>query len=489
MEFGYPGANTHLENHGVSEESFWPSFTDIMMVIVMVFLLVTVAVILNNWSLIGDLKNSIQAQQIASTLAENRQQQNNDLGSKISSLEKKLVLLNEKYQQEKASLVASQEALESNQQALVKSEQTLSEKVGSLAALAAKITALDETLSAEKTSRESVEQKLADQVKALSTLQTNFETALEQKNKLAVLNKKQNSTIAEIEKEQQTLQQALDGSKSTIEILEKKQTLNEEQLTKLAQDIDLKDKVLASLQTGRTDLEKKVSLLEADNTKAQESAEAEIEISKALTSKLEALEKAQKESLKIAANSGKMTEDTLQAAQESLKESEEEKQRIIVSMNDRLIESEKKATALEESLSKLSEEIKVKDTKILAFEDDGNEKLRSLQGEYNSLDAKYQKLLRPARSSKGKFVVSVSYKNKSGKRIIRLKKNPQGSYKTVSKEELHKTLTALKKKHKRDLYLKVIIPETSGLSYNEAWKFTSNLQRKYDYYHQPVSKK
>ncbi len=91
MEFGYPGANTHLENHGVSEESFWPSFTDIMMVIVMVFLLVTVAVILNNWSLIGDLKNSIQAQQIASNLAKNRQQENTTLGSKLSSLEAKII--------------------------------------------------------------------------------------------------------------------------------------------------------------------------------------------------------------------------------------------------------------------------------------------------------------------------------------------------------------------------------------------------------------
>jgi len=50
-----------------------------------------------------------------------------------------------------------------------------------------------------------------------------------------------------------------------------------------------------------------------------------------------------------------------------------------------------------------------------------------------------------------------------------------------------KALEKLKKKHKSDLYVKIIIPEKSGLSYNEAWRFTTNLQQKYDYYFQPDS--
>jgi hypothetical protein len=32
--------------------------------------------------------------------------------------------------------------------------------------------------------------------------------------------------------------------------------------------------------------------------------------------------------------------------------------------------------------------------------------------------------------------------------------------------------------------VKVVIPEESGLSYNEAWKFTFTLLEQYDYYHQ-----
>jgi len=51
------------------EESFWPSFTDIMMVITMVFLLVTVMAITNNWKLVTDLQKSIEAQRVAAESA------------------------------------------------------------------------------------------------------------------------------------------------------------------------------------------------------------------------------------------------------------------------------------------------------------------------------------------------------------------------------------------------------------------------------------
>jgi hypothetical protein len=37
------------------------------------------------------------------------------------------------------------------------------------------------------------------------------------------------------------------------------------------------------------------------------------------------------------------------------------------------------------------------------------------------------------------------------------------------------------------LYVKVIIPDNSGLSYNEAWRFTNDMLTRYDYYSQPDS--
>jgi DNA repair exonuclease SbcCD ATPase subunit len=525
MEFGYPGANTHLENHGVSEESFWPSFTDIMMVIVMVFLMVTVAVILNNWSLIGELKNSIQAQQVASSLAENRQVENASLGSKLTTLEKQIVLLNEKYEQEKTSLLisqktlsdnkqalsASQQALDKSQQALIDnqeklsaSEQQIEERDTALVALQTQLKTLNDNLAAEKSSLSEAQlklteskQQLTEKETALVKLQTDLTGVMKQKEELAELNKTHNNAIAESEKEQQNLQQALISSKSTIASLEEQQKLKEKKITDLQQADEIKTQVLASLQTDRSKLEKSVSLLKSDYKKSQQTTKDEIALSKEIKSKLEALKKSQlqqKESILSATNSETMVKDALQASQDALKDSEEEKQRIIVAMNEKIIESDKKVTSLEASINKVTEQVAAKDTQIkekeeqlLALQD--NSQLLSLQGKYDTLDKKYQKLLRPARSSNGKFIVSVTYKNKGGKRIIRLKPSPTGSYKTVSKKQLHKTLAKLKAKHKTDLYMKVIIPETSGLSYSEAWKFTSNLQKKYDYYHQPDKSK
>jgi hypothetical protein len=43
-------------------------------------------------------------------------------------------------------------------------------------------------------------------------------------------------------------------------------------------------------------------------------------------------------------------------------------------------------------------------------------------------------------------------------------------------------LTRLDSEHRSGLYVKVIFPENSGLSYNEAWEFTSHLHSNYDYY-------
>jgi hypothetical protein len=45
-------------------------------------------------------------------------------------------------------------------------------------------------------------------------------------------------------------------------------------------------------------------------------------------------------------------------------------------------------------------------------------------------------------------------------------------------------LGELKQRYPDDLYVRIIIPETSRLSYNEAWDFTNTILSKYDYYYQ-----
>ncbi len=45
------------------EDSFWPSFTDIMTVVVMIFLITTSILIVKNWELVDELKTRIEVEQ------------------------------------------------------------------------------------------------------------------------------------------------------------------------------------------------------------------------------------------------------------------------------------------------------------------------------------------------------------------------------------------------------------------------------------------
>ena len=113
-----------------------------------------------------------------------------------------------------------------------------------------------------------------------------------------------------------------------------------------------------------------------------------------------------------------------------------------------------------------------------------DQQLVSLQGEYDELRNKYDKLIRPARSAIGKHVVSVRYFREDKKIQIRLRESEGEDYRSVNADQLNKRLAKLKDTYAGNLYVKVIIPEDSGLSYSEAWNFTYNLLQKYDYYHQ-----
>lgn len=109
--------------------------------------------------------------------------------------------------------------------------------------------------------------------------------------------------------------------------------------------------------------------------------------------------------------------------------------------------------------------------------------LTSLQNEFGSLKDKYDKLIRPARTARGKYVVEVNYQKVKGKGRIRFKDAGDSDYRTVDLKELNSILEKLKKEHDKKLYVKIIIPEDSGLSYNEAWEFMRTLLDKYDYYY------
>lgn len=165
-----------------------------------------------------------------------------------------------------------------------------------------------------------------------------------------------------------------------------------------------------------------------------------------------------------------------------------------VSKNELQIDSlSSKVSAMEENLSQLNIDVEQKQKalederqKIIIItqeRDSQSRKLSTLEDDFGSLQVKYDKLVRPARSAKGKYVVSVNYEIVKGKQRIRFKDSDDKQYTVVTEKQLHKKLAQLRKKHPKKLYIKIVIPKESGLTYSEAWTFMKGLLHKYDYYY------
>ncbi len=111
-------------------------------------------------------------------------------------------------------------------------------------------------------------------------------------------------------------------------------------------------------------------------------------------------------------------------------------------------------------------------------------RLSALQSDYTNLDAKYQELIRPARSAEGRQVVEVRYSRNGASAQVQLRAPGENEFSTFNTEDMHRRLETLKQVYGKDLYVKIIIPEDSSLSYTEAWDFTRDVLKRYDYYYQ-----
>ena len=174
--------------------------------------------------------------------------------------------------------------------------------------------------------------------------------------------------------------------------------------------------------------------------------------------------------------------------------SENEKLKYNIDQNENKIASlSSKISSIEENLSQLNIDVEQKQKaleeerqKIIIItqeRDTQSRKLSALEDDFGSLKVKYDKLVKPARTAKGKYVVSVNYERVKGKERIRFKDSGQDNYTVVTEKELHSKLASLKKKYPKRLYIKIVIPKESGLTYSEAWTFMKDLLNKYDYYY------
>jgi len=148
-------------------------------------------------------------------------------------------------------------------------------------------------------------------------------------------------------------------------------------------------------------------------------------------------------------------------------------------LNTRLNEAATQRASLETEHRKQNEKI----TTLEQQKRQSTNRLAALQGEFSNLKVKYDKLVRPARTSRGKYVVKVRILRRDGKLLRSIQGPKQQQAANVDEASLKQTLDKLHSKHPDDMYVRIIFPDDSGLSYSEAWKMTESLLQTYDYYY------
>ncbi len=137
-------------------------------------------------------------------------------------------------------------------------------------------------------------------------------------------------------------------------------------------------------------------------------------------------------------------------------------------------------------LAELLSQLEENETTMLSLTDQKTDlelALARQRKDFSSLEDKYLKLVRPARSSMGKQVVSVQFLNVNGEPKYLLKDLGKTTWNPLPKDVLFARLELLREQLGTDLYIKVVIPDDSGLSYNEAWNFTKTILSRFDYYY------
>ena len=214
-----------------------------------------------------------------------------------------------------------------------------------------------------------------------------------------------------------------------------------------------------------------------------------MQLSEANTRQTETLASKEKELLelggKLRDTEGALQRESRQRA--TLEEQLTKSQGDLALLNEQYAQQQQRLSSISDQLSDLESSHRTQADELTRYKQQSAEQgqqLLALQGEYDTLKVKYDKLIKPARTAKGKYVVEVRYEKRDGKETIRLKDKGDTQARVVSSKEMHNKLAALKKAHPKKLYIKIIIPSDSGLSYSEAWKFMKGVLEKYDYYYQ-----
>ncbi len=418
------------------EDSVWPSFTDIMTVVVLIFLVSLVVILMRNTELVAQLSESVSQKQVMTT-------QQGGLELRIASLGDEIAHLRVALNQTETDRLAA--------------EQKTQLKEGEISALLDDVSALKQLRTQLASEKATLAEQKAGLGEKLTTVTGEKEQLTGQKAALLI-------TQQELKGQVESLQQTRTTLEATRETLQGSLSVMQAEQAALATTTQAQAREAASLAQARDDLSKErdelttqVTLLEVTRGVLQ------VETS-ALRDELEGL-------LRTAVN-------TERALEESKLTGEDLAARLAETALEYKLTKEEVAYLRAQYADEVAAFAKERELLVSAHK----EELDILRERHSNLEVQYNRLVRPARSTIGRFVVEVRFWKEGDVRRYSLR--PMADIETsVSESELHQQLTALKARHADKLYTKVI-PDDNSLTHGEAWSFTEKILNRYDYYYQ-----
>ncbi len=524
---------------GIGDDSVWPSFTDIMTVIVMIFLMTLVVIMVRNFGLSSELLTNITAREAVMLANQDLLQKNTELEASLESAETERTSLSMSLTQaldriaslsehqvellaDLESVNAVREELEQANVRLQQAQLETSAKVEGLTADTADLQTLLQRVEAERSSlTESLTQareQIATLINSESGLQEEVALLAAARDDLTQQKADLEVMLENVEAERSSLTESLTQAREQIATLINSESGLQEEVALLAAARD-------DLTQQKADLEVMLENVEAERVSLAESLAQALQQVASLT---EIERKLQDELVELTAsellltrNIGSLDETLAELKMQSeaeiasliderttledriytLSEQLEHLRRLLsrstlenqllteeMAQVERVNESaaERYARVTDEilALQELIEQREVEIAALRASADTSAQQYQSLQEEYESLDAQYRKLVRPARSPVGKTVAEVRVEKISGTLSYSIKRPDDPGLAPVSRDQLDAILEDLKNRLGKSLYTRIVIPDDSNLTFNEAWGFTWEILQKYDYYYQ-----
>ncbi|XXK22165.1 hypothetical protein ACMAY5_13315 [Arenicellales bacterium nBUS_48] len=552
-----------------NEDSVWPSFTDIMTVVVLIFLVSLVVIMMRNTELVAQLSDSVSQNETISSQrgdlelriasmgdelaqlralldqtdsqrksaeqdAEQKQIEILALLSDVSDLSKvrdmlaqdkaalnaelgdvnaeKQALLSDQQQmrteiaalqddknmlaQDKAALNAELGDVNAEKQALLSDQQQMRTEIAALQDDKNMLAQDKAALNAEKQALLSDQQQMRTEIAALQddkNMLAQDKAALNAEKQALLSDQQQMRTeIAALQDDKNMLAQdkaalsanlatAVSGSNERLDQLELSERAREE----LSADFSRLQNVLAQLQAEQIRLtatlqtsaeEKDIVAMSRDELAAERDQLVQqvsaLDVARiSLQTEIGALREELASFVRTAVSSERALEESAVMAETLTREL------AAVSLEYRLTKEE-----LAFLQAKLADEVasfkKERDLLIATH----TEELDILRDQHTDLESRYNRLVRPARSTVGRFVVEVRFWKDGAVRQYSLRESG-GSEEIISESDLYQKLSVLKVKHADKLYTKVI-PDDNSLTHGEAWGFTNKILNRFDYYYQ-----